>query len=352
VGIYAQQATATRTSATDARSPVQTKPLLTTGEQTAAPPDAVGLSMKNAPAATSLVPLRRALDHSPRVQAQFALQRMLNQGANVAAGPLRQSTRNVFQLARLNLRKADGTISGVSDWPHRPSSNVSRGQGQHLTAYASYTDMILSHVRDRTVVQAAKALIDVLGWMQQLPGGDYWYGQYGDTVEINKQLLQQAAKDDDAGLVGGVIDNILSLRNKMPDTAIGTSEQTWGHGEAKTSGSLETLESILRQNGGALPTGYDDQTEAAAALFNMWRLLDYQPTSGASQQAFDKTKDRVLRHVMQMRLSYPQVFTWLSNRGSWLMPYIKAHRTDDKMPLSNLNNTEIEQITKYVHGGL
>lgn len=293
-----------------------------------------------AAAADTLAQLRQTIHRSPVVQAQFALQRMLN-----ARGP------DVVQLAKLNLRN-NGTISGVSKFPKRPSSNVSGSQGQHLTAYVSYEQMILSHVRDRTVPQAANALIDVLDRIAELPGGAYWYQQYGDTVEINKQLLKDAAKNDDAATVGDVIDNILSLRNKMPDTAIATAEQTWGHGEAKSAGNLEALEDILRTSGGTLPQQYDAKIESNAALQNMWRLLDYQPPTNASTAGYEKTKKRVLTHVKQMRLSFPQVFSWLSLIGAWLMPYIKTHRGDTGMPLSELDNTEIDDITKHVHGNL
>ena len=204
----------------------------------------------------------------------------------------------------------------------------------------------------RRVAEAAEALIGVLDDMRELPGGEFWYGQYGASVETNKALLQQAANDDDAARVGSVINNILSLRNKMPDTAIATREQTWGHGKSRTSGSLEVLENILRQNAGALPDDYDEDTEADAALFNMWRLLDYQPTSNASDQAFQRTENRVLRHVMQMRLSYPSVFEWLTARGSWLMPYLEENRTDAGMPLSDLTDVEMDGVTEYVHDNL
>lgn len=306
--------------------------------RTAVPPDALGASLNEGSAATSLAQLRRTLDRSPRVQTQLALQRALN-------------GRGVFQLARLNLRQ-NGTISGISNWPRRPTSNVSGSQGQHLTAYVSFTDMILSNVRDKTVAEAAEALIGVLDDMRELPGGEFWYGQYGASVETNKALLQQAANDDDAARVGSVINNILSLRNKMPDTAIATREQTWGHGESRTSGSLEVLENILRQNAGALPDDYDEDTEADAALFNMWRLLDYQPTSNASDQAFQRTENRVLRHIMQMRLSYPSVFEWLTARGSWLMPYLEENRTDAGMPLSDLTDVEMDGVIEYVHDNL
>ena len=284
-----------------------------------------------------LAQMRHALNTSPRVRATAAIQRKLN--------------GDIAQLAKLNLRN-NGTISGVSSWPHRPPSNVSGKQGQHLTAYVAFQDMILSHVRDRTPKQAANALIGLLGDMAKLPGGEYWLKQYGNIVDINVNLLTDAAKDNDDKMVGGVIDNILGLRNVMPDTALGTKEKTPGHGEAGTSGSLEVLETVLRQNGGNLPNTYDANDEANAALFNMWRLLDYQPSSGASEESFEKTKMRVLRHVMQMRLSYPQVFNWLTGRGAWLMPYLKNNRTDDGMPLSYLDNGEIDEITTYVHKNL
>jgi hypothetical protein len=325
------------------RAPVRAEAPLTVAEPDAAAPSPFGQWLNESPAAHSLAQMRRALDVSPRVQAQTALQRVLN--ANPPHG------RGVFQRVRLNLR-GNGTISGISNWPRRPTSNVSGSQGQHLTAYVSFTDMILSNVRDKTVEEAADELIDILDRMQEFPGGDHWYRQYGTAIETNKALLQQAANDDDAATVGSVINNILSLRNKMPDTAIATREQTWGHGESRTSGSLEVLETILRQNAGALPNTYDEDTEAEAALYNMWRLLDYQPTGNASDQAFQRTENRVLRHVMQMRLSYPAVFGWLTARGSWLMPYLEENRDDAGMPLTDLTDVEMDDVTEYVHENL
>lgn len=323
------------------------------GGRVATAPPAVDASVAHNPAATALGSLQRALDHSPRVQAQLTLQRMLNRRAGAAAAPVPQSGRPVAQLAKLNLR-ANGTISGVSQWPKRPSSNVSGKQGQHLTAYVAFTDMILSQVRDRTVPEAADALSDVLDSLQALPGGDTWYKTYKAYIDTAQQELTDAGANNDAKEVGRLINDILSLRNKMPDTAIATRERTWGHGESKTSGSLEVLENLLRQNGGTLPAQYDDDEEADAALANMWRLLDYQPKSGGSAAAMERTQNRVLRHVQQMRLSYPEVFSWLTARGagSWLMPYIEDHRDDNGMPLTDLDDMEIDEVKDFVHQNL
>ena len=212
-----------------------------------APADTLTRSLNEGAAVQSLTQLRDALDRRTRpCKAQFALQRVLNRGGRGRPG--------ILQLARLNVRRdGSNTISGVSAWPHRPASNVRGSQGQHLTAYVAFTDMILSRVRDRTVPEAANELIDLLDRMSELLGGDQWNRTYGATVEENKQLLRDAARNNNADTVGGVIDNILALRNVMPDTALATAEQTPGHGEAGTSGSLEVLETILRQADGVLP---------------------------------------------------------------------------------------------------
>ena len=316
---------------------------VTQREPSDAPSDTLARSLNEGAAVQSLAQLRAALDGSPRLQGQAVLQRALNAAA--PSGP------GVLQLARLNVRRdGSNTISGVSAWPHRPASNVRGSQGQHLTAYVAFTDMILSRVRDRTVPEAANALIDLLDRMSELLGGEQWNRTYGATVEENKRLLRGAARDNNADVVGGVIDNILALRNVMPDTAIATAERTWGHGEAGTSGSLEVLESALRTDTEWPQAWGTDNEVANQAMFNMWRLLDYQPPSNASETQFNKTKNRVYRHLVQMRLSYPSTFDWLSERGDRLLTYIKENRDEDGMPLTDLSDGEIDDITSFIMG--
>ena len=51
-----------------------------------------------------------------------------------------------------------------------------------------------------------------------------------------------------------------------------------------------------------------------------------------------------------MRLSYPSTFDWLSERGSRLLTYIKDNRTEAGMPLADLSDGEIDDITSYSWG--
>jgi hypothetical protein len=296
----------------------------------------------------NLMAMQRMLDASPRMRSQRALQLALN----------RRAGEPVIQRARLNLRQ-NGTISGVSDFPSRPGSNVRRRgkkggtqQGQHITAYVSFEDMILSHVRDRTVSEAANALIEACNAIERLPGAEYMHADIKSQIEDQRGFLTEAAQQDDAKTVGVVINNILKLRNMLPDTALGTAEKSLGHGEAKESGGLEVLETALR-TGGPFKQEWGNTDDAVAddALKKMWRLLDYHPPTGTSDAAFAKTKRRVLRHVLQMKLSYPATFAWLSNRGSALMPYLKANRRNAGMPLSQLTDNEIDRLRQYVIEG-
>jgi hypothetical protein len=285
----------------------------------------------------NLMAMQRALDASSHVQSQRALQRMLNARAG----------RPAIQLAKLNLRAKDKKISGVK-FRSRPTSNVTKGQGQHLTAFVAFQDMILSHVRDKTVAEAANALIEVLNTIQHLPGAENLHASIGGKFDINRELLARAAKSGNAAHVGTIIDNILSLRNKLPDTALSTAEKTPGHGEAKTSGILEVLETALRKGLPFRPSWGSAGQVADQALASMWRLLDYQPPGGAGEKSFAKTKQRVLRHVLQMELSYPATFAWLSARGSYLMPYLKANRRKTGMPLSRLADGEMDTLVDHV----
>jgi len=201
----------------------------------------------------------RGLQRLQGVLGNQALQRLALAGQG---GPVH------MQRARLNMR-GNGTVSGVSVWPDRPSSNLRGHQGQHLTAYVAFQDAILSHVKDRTVPEAVAALIILLGDIRDLPGmtlrsADYLQG----PIDANLGLLRDNA--DNTAIVGEVIDNILSIRNKVPGTAEhGTGG---GHGEAGFSGTLETVETALRRD--AWPDAWDADVVENQCRYSMWRLLD------------------------------------------------------------------------------
>lgn len=285
----------------------------------------------------------------------LALQRSVGNHA-VATSLVPHLTRPVVQRARLNVR-TNGTISGVSQFPRRPPSNLSR-QGQHLTAYVVFEDTILSQVRDRTPAQAAEQLIWVAGQFKELPF----------MVDINQrnrhvhesldyiieQLRAALAGDhqDDAhirAVVGNQIDDLLAQRNRVPHTAINESG-TFGHGESGNAGALETMETALRN----ARAGSYGAAEATQAVRQMWALFDYDPPEPAAESNQLATiEKRVLTHLKSMQLAYPHLFKWLTEQGSeyWLMRYLRSHR-DDVNCLNRLSDERLEDIESYAHGML
>ncbi|MBR1218542.1 DUF4157 domain-containing protein [Bradyrhizobium sp. U87765 SZCCT0131] len=287
---------------------------------------------------------RRALFSQPGTAATLSVDGVAGQQASQHL-----TSGMILQRTKLNLDK-DDKISGISDWVDRPSSNTTK-QGQHLTAYVAFEDMILSHVRGCTVVEAAQALQAVIDGIRILPGAEHMHRTYADQFDERRAELGQVGRLRDPKEakkeVERIIDDILSLRNKLPDTALSTSERTPGHGEAKSSGGLEVMENTLRKRT-AFPESWGDEKAIADSLLSsMWRLLDYQPSTEASEQAFTKTKQRVLRHVMQMQLSYPRVSKWLTEHGYDLMAYLAKNRKEG-MPLAALSGKEIAALSGHV----
>lgn len=262
-------------------------------------------------------------------------------------------TRPVVQRARLNVRP-NGTISGVSQFPRRPPSNLSR-QGQHLTAYVAFEDTILSHVRDRTPAQAAEQLILVANQFKELPfmaDINQWNRHVHESLDhIIEQLQTALARDpqDDAHLrvvVGNQIDELLAQRNRVPHTAINEPDTT-GHGESSNAGALETMETALR----TARAGAYGAAEATQAVRQMWSLLDYDPPEPAAESnQLVMVEKRVLTHLKSMRLAYPHLFNWLTEQGSdyWLMRYLRSHR-DDVNCLNRLSGERLQDIENYVH---
>lgn len=282
----------------------------------------------------------------------LALQRSVGNHA-VATSLAPHLIRPVVQRARLNVRP-NGTISGVSSFPRRPPSNLSR-QGQHLTAYVAFEDTILSHVRDRTPAQAAEQLIWVASQFKELPfmaDVNQWNGHIHQSLDsIIEQLRTALARDprDDTHLrvvVGNQIDDLLAQRNRVPHTAI-NEPGTFGHGESGNAGALETMETALRT---ARANSYG-AAEAAQAVQQMWALFDYDPPEPAAESnQLVMIGKRVLTHLKSMRLAYPHLFNWLTEQGSdyWLMRYLRSHR-DDVNCLNRLSGERLEDIENYAH---
>jgi hypothetical protein len=264
----------------------------------------------------------------------------------------------LVQRAKLNIRASSspqaGTISGVSGFPHRPPSNLG-SQGQHLTAYVAFVDTILSNVRDRTPVDAARQLIWVATEFKKLPAMasvGQWNKHIHASLDLIVQRLDAAIKSGDPGVaaatVGAEIDQLLSERNRVPGTAIGEKD-TIGHGESKTAGALEVMETALRTK----QAGGYGAAEAEQAVQELWRLLDYDPPDPDDKVKLETVSKRVLTHLMSMRLAYPQVWQWLSSGPSkfWMIPYLRANR---KLvtALGRLTDPVLGEIQNQVHAAL
>jgi len=301
--------------------------------------------------------LQALMDGSPRVQHLARLQATMNGNPHivqrVASGfvtALRADT--TVQLAKLNIRKTDGTISGVSSFINRPPSNLGF-QGQHLTAYVSFEQTVLSRVRDRKPSAAAAELREVIREILALPAMEspnQWNKHIHASLGAIDHALKAATTADEktaANIVGVQIDGILRERNRVPGTAI-SEVGTTGHGEAKTAGALEMMETALR-SGKAQAYG---QPEMAQAVECLWALFDYDPPNPTDDQKLTKIKIRVLTHMMSVRTAFPEVFGWLTgNNKYWLIPYLRQHRAKFTA-LQRVSDQNLGAVELYVHANL
>ena len=257
------------------------------------------------------------------------------------------------QLAKLNVRGptsgSPGTISGISDWIHRPPSNLSV-QGQHLTAYVTFEQTMLSRVRDRTPRQAAAELRQVIAEFRLLPtmqNVNQWNRHIHASLDNIDSELSDATKmseTDAAKVVGAQIDQLLRERNRVPGTAI-SEPGTTGHGEAMYAGSLETMETALRTK---TAFGYGN-TQKAQAVVNMWALLDYDPPDPTDEKKLEDIVRRVLTHLHSLRSAFPHVFQWLSaDSNFWLLPYLRAHR-DITPSLQRLSASNLKRVQEAIY---
>jgi hypothetical protein len=256
------------------------------------------------------------------------------------------------QCAKLNLRNTDGTISGVSSFIKRPPSNLG-SQGQHLTAYVSFKQTILSRVRDLTPTEAAASLRVVVAEILELPAMQT-QNQWNEHIHLSLAEIDAALNDAQsmeqnsaAVMVGKQIDAILRERNRVPGTAI-SEHGTHGHGEAKTAGALEVMETALRTE----HAGDYGASVAQQAVECMWALFDYDPPDPADNDKLQKIQERVLTHVMSMRTAFPKVFNWLTEQPEyWLIPYLSSNR-NKFTALQRVSDNNLLQVQEYVHANL
>ena len=258
----------------------------------------------------------------------------------------------VVQRAKLNIRKADGVITGVSSFIARPPSNLGF-QGQHLTAYVAFEETMLLRVQGRRPTAAATELRYVIAEILALPAMEtqnQWNRHIHQSLARIDQALQAASAMDEksaAKIVGAQIDGLLRERNRVPGTAI-SEAGTHGHGEATRAGALEVMERALRD--GTANYGPPQKQQAVECL---WHLFDYDPPDPATDaKKLQKIEIRVLTHLMTVRTAFPQVFDWLSgDRNYWLIPYLRAHR-GNFTALQRVSDQNLDQVERYVHSSL
>lgn len=237
-----------------------------------------------------------------------------------------------------------GTISSIK-FGSRPTSNCSK-QGQHISSYAIFQDMIRSHALDKSLDQAAIALRDdVLPEITDMHTSRHYQRQLDALAPRLTAISSPSAQGNPrktANELEAVIYDILSARNKVPGTAAAT-KNTGGHGEASSLAGLRVKEDALRRNGGP-PHDWNEDKVALEAGFEIWKLMDVNPVGRNTESLIKALK----MHINQMALSYPQLFHWLSSQQRWrLVPLLLNH--DKHLPLGMMAKekrmTIVDQLT-------
>jgi hypothetical protein len=201
------------------------------------------------------------------------------------------------------LDKTTGKIKSASEGRSKSGKKRSRGPksaartGDHTTAHATFSDMVINHVIGKTVAAARDALDNLVTALLSLPGAR---GGDAPAVKRNEGIVRAliaAAKN--VRLLGSAMREIVKLRNIIPGTSVSNPKSTGGHGEAGNAAELHSAEAALRR-AGPLRKGVDDDYLAKCAS----RLFDPGARKNAATDA--ATKD-LTGHVISMRLSYPLV---------------------------------------------
>ncbi|WP_322044092.1 DUF4157 domain-containing protein [Paraburkholderia sp. J67] len=257
---------------------------------------------------------------------------------------------HTMQFARLNIR-ADGTISGVSNFPSRPPSNVRGTQGQHFTAYVVFEDTILAKVKDRAPGDAVIALKGYLDEILTLPGMQQSnVKNLTDAIKYWSDQLEKLSKVKaiNPKTIGDIIDYILCIRNMVPGTA--RRGKGGGHDEAGSSGRLELVETTLRR-------GEWENTWVAATIADqcralVWQLLDYQPADPTDDQEEAAIAKVIITHFKSIVSAYPNLDAWLNHRGAYYTSYLEAHRNNAGMPLLKVGQPQLTRIFELVGAGM
>jgi hypothetical protein len=256
-----------------------------------------------------------------------------------------------IQRAKFTLRakatqdgKPKGTITSISDWPHRSGSNLRGHQGSHRTAYVVFENTIENRVINQTPAGAAGALAELVGEWSKLSGQtketkDYW--TRAENFFVGQEAMGQQA---DAAVIAEEIDNLLAARNLLVGTA-GPGSLS-GHGESDSSQRLQVIEKTIRKAGNKPPDfALEDEEKGATltpqqraqvaandALRSAWRLLDYNPAS-LKQVEIESV---LLTHYRSLRSAYRLTWDWLTDEGYLLKDYFLDHMGEVGMPLKRL----------------
>lgn len=251
---------------------------------------------------------------------------------------------------KLNMRP-DGTISGISGFPGRPSSNLASKQGQHETAYVVHEYAMRNAVKDLTPKQAAHRLAGVAAQWLQLPSlrsPNSWNGWI--RIALQDRITQLGAlstseKVDELAAMKQVeerIPDLLSLRNKVPGSAV-SKKGTKGHAEQFTSGDLQAVEDAIA-SGKSLAM----DVNGANAARNAWALLDIGSESTKSP---DQMAISIETHLRSIQSAFPRAWGWLSTDARFhLLPWLIKNR--DSNFLKDVKPEFIRPVYVTVYGAM
>lgn len=244
----------------------------------------------------------------------------------------------VVQLARVNIRKSDQTITGVSAFPSRPSSNARGGQGHHRTAYVVFEDTIVSKVRGRTLAEAAASLQGYLEEILLLPG-------MKSAAYLEAPLKECWKALNDPKNVNAVIDEILAIRNQVP----GVAEKGKGapNDEAGSSLILRTVDHALQDD--AWNNRWDPKVVSMQCREAVWKLFAYDPPHADNDKKVQKIANHVTTFIRSIISAYPHVEAWLYGRGDTFQAYLENHRYTHGFPLQRLTKGELTAVFNVVN---
>ena len=232
-----------------------------------------------------------------------------------------QAGRAPVPLQRLTLSVAatgHGTAARVTSVTYdssRTPGNIAGHQGDHTTAFVTFTSMVRNTVMGLTVAQATTALRDLVDEVMRFPGAavkvrntEYLFAKADD---VRTQIGAVADKDD----LAAVMRSVVELRNELGLSSRLSSTSTGGHGEAGNNALVEECDDRFRR-------GEKLRYTAGQIVMSMWQLLDYHPQVGVKDDVIVAT---VAQHLYSMAVTYPHVFAEEPD-GGLMLPVTCANR--------------------------